>query len=43
VLAVAHDRFRELGEQGLRNFGRRRAVLFDVKCLLPPGTSDGRL
>lgn len=43
VLAVAHDEFRELGEAGLRQFGKHKHVLFDLKSVLPKGASDIRL
>lgn len=43
ILAVTHDRFRDLGEVGLRAFGKAGAVLFDVKAMLGQGESDLRL
>ncbi len=43
ILAVAHDQFRDLGESGLKAFGKSNAVFFDIKYLLPEGASDGRL
>jgi len=43
VLAVAHTRFRELGAEGLRAFGKPGAVLFDVKAVLPADAVDARL
>ena len=43
VLAVGHNQFVALGEQGVKALGQPRAVLFDVKGILPPGTADGRL
>ncbi|ATD67174.1 MULTISPECIES: nucleotide sugar dehydrogenase [Luteimonas] len=43
VLAVAHTRFRELGADGLRKFGKPGAVLFDVKAVLPVDAVDARL
>ncbi|TNE94712.1 MAG: Vi polysaccharide biosynthesis UDP-N-acetylglucosamine C-6 dehydrogenase TviB [Rhodobacteraceae bacterium] len=43
LLAVAHDEFRNLGEGGLRAFGRRDHVLFDLKSILPAGASEVRL
>ena len=33
VVAVAHDKFRELGLEGVRRFGNDKAVIFDVKYL----------
>ncbi len=43
VIAVAHDRFRDLGEAGIRAFGKPDSVLYDVKYLLPANAVDGRL
>lgn len=43
ILAVSHDQFAALGEQGIKNLGKANAVLFDVKGILPLEASDGRL
>ncbi|MDH4109359.1 MAG: Vi polysaccharide biosynthesis UDP-N-acetylglucosamine C-6 dehydrogenase TviB [Gammaproteobacteria bacterium] len=43
VIAVAHDEFRKLGEQGIRGYGNPGAIVYDVKYLLPKGASDDRL
>ena len=43
VIAVAHNQFRELGENGIRAYGRKGAVVYDVKYLLPKDASDDRL
>ncbi len=43
VLAVAHDQFRKLGAAGIRRFGKRRCVIYDIKYVLPPSAVDGRL
>jgi len=43
VLAVAHDQFREMGEQGIKAYGKPESVFFDIKYLLPQGAADGRL
>jgi UDP-N-acetyl-D-galactosamine dehydrogenase len=43
VLAVAHDQFRSLGEDGLRGYGRDPHILYDVKYLLRAEETDGRL
>lgn len=43
AIAVAHHQFRELGEQGLRSFGKPDALLYDIKYLLPKDQSDDRL
>lgn len=43
ILAVGHSQFVELGEQGVKAFGKPGAVVFDVKSILPLGAADGRL
>ena len=43
VLAVAHEQFRDMGEQGIKAYGKPGSVFFDVKYLLPQGAADGRL
>jgi len=43
VLAVAHDEFRELGEQGIRAFGKEPSILYDIKYVLPSDAVDDRL
>ena len=43
ILAVAHDRFRDLGAAGVRGFGREGHVLYDLKHLFPAGSSELRL
>ena len=43
VLAVAHKQFLEIGEAGIKIWGRPNAVVFDVKSILPTGAADGRL
>ncbi|MDE2256311.1 MAG: nucleotide sugar dehydrogenase [Xanthomonadaceae bacterium] len=43
VLAVAHRQFRELGAAGVRAFAKPKAVIYDVKYLLPTDAVDGRL
>jgi UDP-N-acetyl-D-galactosamine dehydrogenase len=43
ILAVAHREFLELGAARIRSFGRARAVLYDVKSVLPRDAVDGRL
>ena len=43
VLAVAHDRFRDLGAGGIRASGKKNSVLYDVKHILPVDEVDGRL
>ena len=43
ILAVPHREFAELGAEGIRAFGKRGSVLFDVKAVLPRDAVDGRL
>ncbi len=43
VLAVAHEQFRDMGEQGIKAYGKPGSVFFDVKYLLPQDAADGRL
>ena len=43
VLAVAHDRFRALGPNGVRAFGKPGHLLYDLKHVFPVDQSDIRL
>ena len=43
VIAVAHDQFRKLGEQGIRGFGKETSVVYDIKYVLPTDAVDDRL
>jgi UDP-N-acetyl-D-galactosamine dehydrogenase len=43
VLAVAHEQFKNMGEQGIKAYGKPESVFFDIKYLLPPDATDGRL
>ena len=43
VLAVGHQQFLAMGEQGIKSFGQPGAVLYDVKSILPMYAADGRL
>ncbi len=43
VVAVAHRQFRELGEAGIRAFGKARSIIYDIKYLLPAEAADERL
>jgi UDP-N-acetyl-D-galactosamine dehydrogenase len=43
ILAVAHRQFVDLGPDAIRAFGAPRAVLFDVKSVLPKEAADLRL
>jgi UDP-N-acetyl-D-galactosamine dehydrogenase len=43
VLAVGHQQFLSLGEEGIKAWGQPCAVVYDVKSILPLGAADGRL
>lgn len=43
VVTVRHREFEAMGVEGIRQFGKPNAVLFDVKGMFPRGASDGRL
>ncbi|MEL0167504.1 MAG: Vi polysaccharide biosynthesis UDP-N-acetylglucosamine C-6 dehydrogenase TviB [Pseudomonadaceae bacterium] len=43
VLAVAHQQFAAMSEQGYRQLGKPHHVLYDLKYVLPEGQSDLRL
>jgi UDP-N-acetyl-D-glucosamine/UDP-N-acetyl-D-galactosamine dehydrogenase len=43
VLAVGHQQFLSLGEEGIKAWGQAGAVVYDVKSILPLGAADGRL
>ena len=43
ILAVGHQQFVKLGEEGIKAWGKPDAVIYDVKSILPLGAADGRL
>ena len=43
VLAVAHDQFKEMGEEKIRMLNRSGGVLYDLKYVLAPEWADLRL
>ncbi len=43
IVAVAHDKFHELGEAGIKAFGKDVSVVYDIKYLLPADAVDDRL
>ncbi len=43
VIAVAHDHFVALGGKGIRAFGKKNSLVYDVKYVLPAAESDDRL
>jgi UDP-N-acetyl-D-galactosamine dehydrogenase len=43
VVAVAHRQFKEMGEAGIRAFGKARSIIYDIKYLLSAEAADERL
>ena len=43
IVAVAHDEFKALGADGIRDFCKDNAVLYDIKYVLSPDDVDDRL
>jgi UDP-N-acetyl-D-galactosamine dehydrogenase len=43
VIAVSHQKFIELGVDKIREFGKNKHVLFDVKSIFEKEKTDGRL
>lgn len=43
IVAVGHDEFRALGVEGVRAYGKKDCVIYDVKYVLPRGAADARL
>lgn len=43
IIAVAHDKFKELSLKQIKSFGKENHVLFDIKYLLNSNEADGRL
>ena len=43
VLAVAHQEFKEMGVGGIRAFGKKNHILYDLKYLFPASETDLRL
>ncbi len=43
VIAVAHDEFRKLGEDGIKAFTKPTSVIYDVKYVLSKDATDDRL
>ncbi len=43
IVAVAHRQFRELGEDGIRGFGKDPSIVYDIKYVLPADAVDDRL
>ena len=43
IVAVAHNQFKEMGAETIRSLGKKGAVVYDVKHVLPANQVDGRL
>jgi UDP-N-acetyl-D-galactosamine dehydrogenase len=43
ILAVGHQQFLKLGGDGIKAWGQKGAILYDVKSILPLGEANGRL
>ena len=43
ILAVAHQRFTQLGSEAIGKFGRESCAIFDIKNMLPRDVADSRL
>lgn len=43
ILAVGHDEYKSAGARALRKYGKKSAILFDVKSVFSAEESDGRL
>ncbi len=43
IIAVAHNQFKNLGAQGIKAFGKKESVIYDLKYVLNKDESDIRL
>ena len=43
TLAVAHNEFKELANQGIHAWGKESAAIYDLKHILPVEMVDARL
>jgi len=43
ILAVGHDEFKSMGVEEIREYGKQKHVLYDIKYILPSKDVDGRL
>ena len=43
ILAVAHDQFKQLGIEKIKQFAKTESVIFDIKYAFPSDAVDGRL
>jgi len=43
IIAVAHHQFKTLGAAGIRSFAKQKAIVYDLKNILPKADADLRL
>jgi UDP-N-acetyl-D-galactosamine dehydrogenase len=43
ILAVAHDKIREMGIRKIHTFGKETHLLYDLKCIFPANETNFRL
>jgi len=43
IIAVSHHQFKTLGATGIKALGKNKHIIYDIKYLLLPNESDGRL
>ena len=43
ILAVEHDVFKELSFKQIKNFGKEKSIIYDIKHILEIDQVDGRL
>ena len=43
ILAVGHDEFKSMSTAEIRDYGKQKHVLYDIKYILPSEDTDGRL
>ena len=43
IIAVSHDQFKEMGSETIRSFGKKKHILYDLKCVFSSEETDMRL
>ncbi len=43
LIAVAHQQFKQMGIEKIRRLGKKKSVVYDLKCLFPTEQTDQRL
>ena len=43
VLAVEHDLFKKISFKRIKNFGKEKSIIYDIKNILKIDQADGRL